>query len=153
MDESAPKPKILRGQNQDPLCLCMESNFDSAMAGIRCARAVILRGSFMFDLCRMFKLICSFLSRPAPTPGECSQNPESGNRFCTINMPLSKSLHRHNGFCADASETLTLCSDSAPGTSLRMFKLPCPCLLISVGCLSSRAHFDPAAIIRYHKVS
>ena len=51
-------------------CLCIESNFASAMARICCARAMILRASFGLDLCRMSQLACSFLSQPAPTPEE-----------------------------------------------------------------------------------
>ena len=52
------------------LCLCIDSNFASAMVIICCARQAILLASFGFDFCRMSQLACSFLSRPAPTPEE-----------------------------------------------------------------------------------
>ena len=52
------------------LCLCIDSNFASAMVIICCARQSILLASFGFDFCRMSQLACSFLSRPAPTPEE-----------------------------------------------------------------------------------
>ena len=52
------------------LCLCIDSNFASAMVIICCARQAILLASFGFDFCRMSQLACSFLSQPAPTPEE-----------------------------------------------------------------------------------
>ena len=51
-------------------CLCIDSNFASAMARICCARQAILRASFGFHFSRMSQLACSFLTRPAPTPEE-----------------------------------------------------------------------------------
>ena len=52
------------------LCLCIDSNFASAMARICCARQAILRASHGFHFWRMSQLACSFLSRPAPKPQE-----------------------------------------------------------------------------------
>ena len=51
LDTAAPKPRFWSSLSHDPLCLCMVSNFDSAVAGIRCARAVSLRVSSVVEFC------------------------------------------------------------------------------------------------------
>ena len=52
------------------LCLCIDSNFASAMVIICCARQSILLASSVFDFYLMSQLACSLLSQPALKPQE-----------------------------------------------------------------------------------